>query len=96
MPFLNDTDVVDVQYDRNGRMLYHPEFHPNQGKHFTVEELIYLCKFYDYDGPKYMSLALGRTEHTICEKVYQLKKSGKFEYYKKLKLGDYRGDKKTK
>ncbi|WP_052523802.1 hypothetical protein [Geobacillus kaustophilus] len=77
-------DEIPIEYDRWGRMKYHPEFHHNQGKPFTESDLEYLCKFYEIDGPKSISLALGKTERTIRTKVDQLKKRGLYEYYKNL------------
>nr|WP_275900502.1 DNA-entry nuclease [Anoxybacillus rupiensis] len=65
-------------------MKYHPELHPNHGKPFTESDLEYLCKFYEFDGAESISLALGKTEHTILTKVYDLRKRGLFEYYKNL------------
>ncbi|WP_419179340.1 DNA-entry nuclease [Gottfriedia acidiceleris] len=70
------------EYDPRNRMLYHPDFHFNQGKKFTGEELEYLCKFYEYDLIRNMAFALGRTEVTIIKKVQSLKKQGLFWYYK--------------
>jgi predicted ArsR family transcriptional regulator len=72
------------EYDRHGRMKYHPEFHKNHEKPFTESDLEYLCKFYDVDGAKLISLALGRTEATVRSKLSNLKKRGLFEYYKNL------------
>jgi hypothetical protein len=73
-----------IQYDRFGRMRYHPEFHPNHKKPFKEEELEYLCKFWETDHRQVMSFALGRTEHTLSTKVAELRRLGLFEYYKNL------------
>ncbi len=73
-----------VKYDKYGRMLYHPEFHPNHKKPYTEEELEYLCKFWDFDDRKTMSFALGRPETSISTKVTELMKQNKFLYYKHL------------
>jgi hypothetical protein len=75
---------MQVEYDSCGRMMYHPEFHPNHGTPFTLEELEYICKFYDYDDPALMAMALGRTEASVRSRAYKLKLSGKFDYYKNL------------
>jgi len=72
-----------VRYDRQGRMVYHPDFHPNQGKPFSDEEIEYLCKFYDYDDRQSLAFGLGRTESSVQEKVFKLKKRGVFEIYKR-------------
>ncbi len=74
----------NIQYDRHGRMMYHPEFHPNHGRRMTEEELEYLCKYCEVDSWRHLSFALGRTEHTLRSKVNSLKKRGLYEYYKKL------------
>lgn len=72
-----------IEYDKRGRLKYHPDFHPNQGKEFSDEELAYLCKFYEVDSLKSLSLALGRIEQTLTNKVVYLRKTGLFDYYKK-------------
>lgn len=74
----------EVVYDRHGRMVYNPEYHPNHRKPFTVDDLIYLCKYNDVDGPKLMSMALGKTEMTVANKITHLRKVGLYEYYKSL------------
>ncbi|MGF9907304.1 DNA-entry nuclease [Brevibacillus porteri] len=71
-----------VEYDVRGRMLYHPEFHPNQGKRFSDEETAYLCKFYETDSLKSLSLALGRIEKSLEYRIAYLKKTGLFDYYR--------------
>ncbi|HZG81586.1 MAG TPA: DNA-entry nuclease [Brevibacillus sp.] len=75
--------VVDdgISYDNHDRMQYHPDFHFNHGAPFTEEELEYLCRFYETDTARSLSFALGRTERTLQTKVYQLKKSGKYQAY---------------
>lgn len=74
----------EIQVDKYGRMLYHPEFHPNHKKPFTEEELEYLCKFWEYDGRRTMSYALGRPERNLQSLVSKLRKKGLFDYYKNL------------
>ncbi|MGG3871414.1 DNA-entry nuclease [Brevibacillus laterosporus] len=71
-------------YDRFNRMKYHPDFHTNQGKPWSTEELQYLCRFYDHDHGRAIAFALGRTETTLRTKVDLLKRKGMFEYYKHL------------
>lgn len=73
-----------ITYDKRNRIQYHPDFHPNQGKRYTLDELIYLCKFYETDGSRSMSFALGKTEAMIEIKVQSLKSSGQYEYYKNM------------
>lgn len=71
-----------VEYDSRGRMNYHPDFHPNQGKRFSTEETAYLCKFYDVDPIKTLSLALGRTEKSLEYRIVYLRKKSLIDYYK--------------
>lgn len=79
--------IVDetIEYDKWGNMKYHPSYHPNHGTRFEEKELIYLCKFWEYDNWRDMSFALGRTEKTLALKVSKLRKNGRFEIYKNMK-----------
>lgn len=65
-----------VEYDRYGRMKYNPELHENQGKPWSKEDLEYLIAWYEIIGAEEMSLALGRPEAVIANKVSKLRKSG--------------------
>lgn len=73
-----------VTYDRLGRMDYNPEFHHNHCTKFTEADLEYMCKFYEVDPIQRLSMALGRTEKTIRNRVRELRVKGKYEYYKNL------------
>ncbi|MDP1513094.1 DNA-entry nuclease [Paenibacillus ottowii] len=75
---------MEIEYDQFGKMKFHPDFHFAHGKAFSLEDLEYLCTFYEYDGPRSISLALGKTERTCASKYNALKKRGLLEYYKKL------------
>lgn len=75
---------MNYQYDRYGRLVYNPEFHPNHGKPYTQSDLEYLCKFWGVDEAKSLAFALGRPEHSLASKVNSLRKSDQFEWYKKL------------
>ncbi|WP_238600709.1 DNA-entry nuclease [Metasolibacillus meyeri] len=77
-------EAIEVTYDKQGRMNYHPEYHFAHGKPFEEKELEYLCKFYESDGAANISFALGRTESTLREKVRALKINDLFEHYKNL------------
>jgi len=79
-----EVKTVKVKFDRQGRMKYNPDYHPNHGKPFTTDELIYICKFNEVDGARSLSLALGRTEMTIANKIFELKRYGLYEYYRSL------------
>lgn len=76
--------MESLEYDVGGRLQYNPDYHPNHGKPMTEEDLEYMCKYYEIDGRKSISLALGRTEKTIASKVTKLRATGKYDYYKNL------------
>jgi hypothetical protein len=76
--------VVEVQYDSCGRMLYHPDFHENQGKKWSEEDMEYVCKFAGIDDLETLAMALGRTKATVAEKLSMLRKQNRFERYKNL------------
>lgn len=63
-------------YDPFGRMRYHPAFHPNHKKPWTILDQKYLIENYVSDGPEEISFALGRTINTIMERVCALRKKG--------------------
>ncbi|QKE07619.1 DNA-entry nuclease [Bacillus cereus] len=75
---------MEVQYDAQGRMKYHPDYHPNHKKPYTTRELAYICKYYGFGKVKGIALALGRTESTIRQLVNTLRKNGMFEKYKTM------------
>lgn len=67
---------MDIKYDRFGRMEYNPEFHANNGKLWTKDELDYLAKWYDIIGADEMSFALERTIKSVMQRVNMLRKEG--------------------
>lgn len=75
---------LPIVYDSQGRMKYHPDFHENQGKPYTKDELMYICSMWDYMDHFDISLAIGKTQASIENKVYILKKQGLFEHYRML------------
>lgn len=75
--------------DVKGRMAYDSTFHFAHGKRFSVDELIYLCKFYEYDGSRSIGFALGKTEATITKVFMQLRQNGKFYLYKRMSLEEW-------
>lgn len=77
-------NAIPLKYDKSKRLMYHPEFHPNNKKSYTEEELEYLCKYWEHDHRQVMSFALGRPETTLQMKVHKLRKEGLFDYYKNL------------
>lgn len=72
------------EYDSRGRLKYHPELHARQGKRWTSEELEYLCKFHTIDSLATISLALERVQPYVYNKLWELKKSGQYEYYRNV------------
>lgn len=67
---------MELKFDSCGRMEYNPEIHFNQGLPWNEEDLEYLIEWYDIIGLEEMSLAIGRTEKTIGNKVCVLRKRG--------------------
>lgn len=81
---MNDIHEQDFEYDKYGRLKYHPELHPRHGQPYTEEDKEYLCKFWEVDGRRLMSYALGRPEHSLDAMIYTLRKKGLFNHYKNL------------
>ncbi len=79
-----DFDFLKEEFDKDGFLKFNPEYHENTGSHYDEEELEYLCKYVEVDGIKKMSMALGRTPHSVKQKVHDLRKIGEFEYYRTL------------
>lgn len=65
-----------IEFDDYGRMKYNPELHTNQGKPWSYEDIKYLIDWIEIIGYEEMSLALGRTESTLRDKVFKLRKNG--------------------
>ncbi|MGF7049128.1 hypothetical protein J2T13_003636 [Paenibacillus sp. DS2015] len=77
------SDAIDgIEYDGFKRMKFHPDFHFNHGKPFTMDDLEYLCTFYEIDDIRTLAFALGKTEHVCRTKYAILKKAGLVEYYR--------------
>ena len=68
--------IAPVEYDNSGRMKYNPNLHDRQGKPWDDEEIEYLINWYTIIGLEEMSLALGRTEGTIANKVNLYRNQG--------------------
>ena len=77
-------DLAEVEYDKQGRLKYNPLFHPNHKGKWNMEDLSYVCRFYDYDEISSISLGVGRTPQTIANTVSEMKKDGLFTHYKEL------------
>lgn len=67
---------MEIQYDKFGRMKYHPAFHQNHFKRWNEEDLQYLKDWYYKIGPEEMSFALDRPIVAVMNKVAKLKKKG--------------------
>lgn len=76
-------DNDDVEFTKKDTYMRSSKYyHPNDGKPWTVEDLRYLVKFYEFDGPKNISLALGRTCKSIKIQYQKVKKNGELEFYR--------------
>lgn len=74
-----------LRYTNGGkRLAYHPDYHPNHGKEWTVKELAYLCHFYETVKLKDLAIDLGRTHATIAQKKMIIERQGLFEMYRKM------------
>lgn len=73
--------------DKNkNRTPYNPETDYNMGKHWSKDDMGYLCAFYKKVPKKELALALGRTYGTTMQMANKLKKQGKFQIYAELWL----------
>ncbi|HYD60524.1 MAG TPA: hypothetical protein VEC35_09230 [Noviherbaspirillum sp.] len=66
-----------IEFDTQGRMKYHPDFHPKQGAPWTTKDEAYLIEHYDALGAEEVSLTLGRTINTVLRRVCDLRKTNK-------------------
>lgn len=77
--------IDGIEYtESNHRMRYNSEFHENYGKHYTKDDLIYMCSMWDSMKKADIAMALGKTHSSVLSKVYYLRKVGLFEHYKNL------------
>lgn len=81
---IEEAALDGISFDKQGRMQYHPDFHPNQGKRLTLDELIYICKFHSVDDIRTLSYAVGKTEHSVASIVTRLRRDGSFEKYRSI------------
>lgn len=65
-----------IEFDRYGRMQYHPDYHANHGKPWKTSDQKFLIENYDKIGPEETSLALERTIHTVMTKAAKLRREG--------------------
>lgn len=73
-----------VEYDSQGRMKYHPDYHPNRGQPYTTGDLIFLCSAHRTMPLTDIGLALGRTPASVASLLTKLKKTGEYERYRRL------------
>lgn len=66
----------EIEFDAKGRMLYHPDYHPNQGRDWTTVDQWFLIDNYERIGAEEVSFALGRTIHAVMQRAYTLRKQG--------------------
>ena len=60
-------------------------------KHFTVMELAYISKFYEFDGPKNLAMAFDRHPISVQSAVNKMKKEGTYDRYRKIWDMQFRG-----
>lgn len=65
-----------IQFDAQGRMKYHPDYHDKQGAPWSAEDRQFLLDCYTTKGPEECSLALGRTIHTVMQQANRLRRLG--------------------
>ena len=66
----------EIEFDAMGCMVYHPDYHPNQGRDWTTVDQRFLIDNYERVGPEEVSLALGRTIHAVMNRACMLRKQG--------------------
>lgn len=69
--------AIPIRFDRQGRMQYHPDYHPKHLKPWSYADEKYLIDNYAIDGPEAVSLALGRTIHVVMTRACALRRAGK-------------------
>jgi len=57
-------------------MEYNPEFHARQFEPWTLEEDLYLLRYYKFDGLITISFALEKKETTVAGRIQKLKEMG--------------------
>jgi len=68
--------ACEVEFYKDGKMKYNPEYHFNHKRPWMNSDLKYLIERYKKDRIDDISLALGRTYKTIANMIYDLKKKG--------------------
>lgn len=78
-----------IEYDKWGRMKFHPDFHFNHGKPYSLKESAYIAQNYRRGDVKNLAMVVGRTEHCIRSRVSYFRKSGQFDELLKIDIGDW-------
>lgn len=68
-------------------LTYNDDIHFNHKKPWKTSEIKYLKQSYGVISNIDISLALGRTYKTVCDKIYQLKKIGELNKKPNQKIG---------
>lgn len=77
--------TTPLRYTNEGRRLaYHPDYHPNHGKPWTVRDLAYLCYHYGKVKGGDLALELGRTHATVAQTKLMLVREGRYDGLKKM------------
>ena len=69
-----------IEFDKWGRMKFHPDYHAKNGKPWSREDIDYLIDQYEAIGPEECSMALERTIRTVMNKASVLRKLGVMPY----------------
>lgn len=72
------------EYDSQGRLKYDPDLHDCHQERYTEDDLAYMCAMHRAMTLTDIGLAVGRTPCAIAVKIGNIKKQGRYEYYKKL------------
>lgn len=68
----------------NCRMRYNPEFHFNQGKDWSIKDVMYLCGMHNKIQLRNIALALGRTENACFRMINDAKRKDMYNTYKDM------------
>lgn len=82
-PQSSDRDDMEITFDKNGRMNYHPDFHARHKMPWTTHERSFIIKNYNLIGPEECSLTLERTMRSVMQFASRLRKDGYMEIPKK-------------
>lgn len=69
--------LQQLEYDRHGRLKFHPEYHPNHKAPWMTSDERFLIENYENLGPEAVAAALGRTIGVVMTRAYELRKAGK-------------------